>query len=100
MSYEMFSVSLHSLYALVSHLLVVNLFIVRGVIVIEKATSKLLLEPDWDTTLQICDSIRQGDVQPVYVLAGIRKKVENENPHVAKFALQVNFRTDSINLHY
>ncbi len=29
----------------------------------EKATSQLLLEPDWDSILQICDSIRQGDVQ-------------------------------------
>lgn len=29
----------------------------------EKATSQLLLEPDWDSTMQICDIIRQGDVQ-------------------------------------
>jgi len=29
----------------------------------EKATSKLLLDPDWESTLQICDNIRQGDVQ-------------------------------------
>lgn len=33
---------------------------------IEKATSQLLLEPDWDSILQICDCIRQGDVQYVY----------------------------------
>ena len=32
-------------------------------ICIEKATSKLLLDPDWESTLQICDNIRQGDVQ-------------------------------------
>ena len=30
---------------------------------VEKATSKLLLDPDWESTLQICDNIRQGDVQ-------------------------------------
>lgn len=29
----------------------------------EKATSQLLLEQDWDSTMQICDIIRQGDVQ-------------------------------------
>jgi len=29
------------------------------------------------------------DFRPIYALQGIRKKVENENPHVAKFALQV-----------
>lgn len=32
---------------------------------IEKATSQLLLEPDWDSILQICDCIRQGDIQYV-----------------------------------
>lgn len=56
---------------------------------LEKATSKLLLDPDWDSVIQICDAIRQGDVQPIYALQGIRKKIENENPHVAKFALQL-----------
>ena len=33
-----------------------------GVVIAEKATSQLLLEPDWDSILQICDSIRQNDV--------------------------------------
>ena len=32
----------------------------------EKATSQLLLEPDWDSILQICDAIRQGDVTYVF----------------------------------
>lgn len=32
-------------------------------IILEKATSQLLLEPDWESILQICDCIRQGDVQ-------------------------------------
>jgi len=32
-------------------------------LVSEKATSKLLLDPDWDSVIQICDAIRQGDVQ-------------------------------------
>lgn len=31
--------------------------------VLDKATSNLLLEPDWPTTIQICDLIRQNDVQ-------------------------------------
>jgi growth factor-regulated tyrosine kinase substrate len=56
---------------------------------LDKATSKLLLDPDWDTTMQICDSIRQGDVQPIYAVQGIRKKIENENPFISRFALQV-----------
>lgn len=29
----------------------------------DKVTSNLLLEPDWPSTLEICDSIRQKDVQ-------------------------------------
>ena len=31
--------------------------------VLDKATSQLLLEPDWNCILQICDSIRQEDVK-------------------------------------
>ncbi|XP_078690511.1 hepatocyte growth factor-regulated tyrosine kinase substrate-like isoform X4 [Branchiostoma floridae x Branchiostoma belcheri] len=56
---------------------------------LEKATSQLLLEPDWDATLQICDSIRQGDVTPKYAIPAIRKKVYDRNPHVSLYALQV-----------
>lgn len=55
---------------------------------LEKATSQLLLEPDWDSILSICDCIRQGDVQPKYALNAIRRKLAMDNPHVAMFALQ------------
>lgn len=30
---------------------------------VEKATSHLLLEPDWPSIIQICDLVRQGDTQ-------------------------------------
>ncbi|GFR91664.1 hepatocyte growth factor-regulated tyrosine kinase substrate [Elysia marginata] len=56
---------------------------------LEKATSQLLLEPDWDSVLQIVDSIRMGDVQVKTALLGIKKKIGSENPHVAMFALQL-----------
>uniref|UniRef100_A0A2C9JRS2 Hepatocyte growth factor-regulated tyrosine kinase substrate n=1 Tax=Biomphalaria glabrata TaxID=6526 RepID=A0A2C9JRS2_BIOGL len=56
---------------------------------LEKATSQLLLEPDWNAVLQIVDSIRQEDVQAKLALQAIRKKIGNENPHVSMFALQV-----------
>ncbi|BFZ17707.1 hypothetical protein BsWGS_20747 [Bradybaena similaris] len=56
---------------------------------LEKATSQLLLEPDWDSVLQIVDCIRQGDVQPKTALFAIKKKIAHENPHVSMFALQV-----------
>nr|CAD7455168.1 unnamed protein product [Timema tahoe] len=56
--------------------------------VLDKATSNLRLETDWPAILQICDLIRQGDVQPKYALAAIKKKLYNANPHIAVFGLQ------------
>ncbi|XP_076183145.1 hepatocyte growth factor regulated tyrosine kinase substrate isoform X2 [Ptiloglossa arizonensis] len=56
---------------------------------LDKATSHLQLEPDWVAILQICDLIRQGDVQPKAALAAIKKKVTNANPHLAFYALLV-----------
>lgn len=56
---------------------------------LDKATSNLLLEPDWPSILQICDLVRQGDTQPKNVLAAINKKIVNPNPHVALFGLLV-----------
>ncbi|GLH09645.1 Hepatocyte growth factor-regulated tyrosine kinase substrate [Gryllus bimaculatus] len=56
---------------------------------LEKATSNLRLEPDWPTIMQICDLIRQGDVQPKYALGAVKKKLYNANPHSAMFGLLV-----------
>jgi len=56
---------------------------------LEKATSQLLLEPDWTSTLMICDSIRQGDTNPKYAVAAIKKKFYHQNPHASLYALQV-----------
>lgn len=56
---------------------------------LDKATSHLQLEPDWVPILQICDLIRQNDVQPKAALAAIKKKITNPNPHVALYALLV-----------
>uniref|UniRef100_A0AAY5KYG5 Hepatocyte growth factor-regulated tyrosine kinase substrate n=1 Tax=Esox lucius TaxID=8010 RepID=A0AAY5KYG5_ESOLU len=54
-----------------------------------KATSQLLLETDWESILQICDLIRQGDTQAKYAVASIKKKLMDKNPHVALYALEV-----------
>lgn len=56
---------------------------------LDKATSNLLLEPDWVPILEICDLIRQGDVQPKAALASIKKRMTHNNPHVALYALLV-----------
>ena len=60
---------------------------------LEKATSQLLLEPDWTSIMMICDSIRQGDTNPKYAVTAIKKKFYHSNPHVALYALQVNIET-------
>ncbi|KAL0123855.1 hypothetical protein PUN28_006001 [Cardiocondyla obscurior] len=39
--------------------------------------------------MQICDLIRQSDVQPKIALSAIKKKMINSNPHVALYALLV-----------
>ncbi|XP_069608623.1 hepatocyte growth factor-regulated tyrosine kinase substrate isoform X3 [Ranitomeya imitator] len=56
---------------------------------LDKATSQLLLETDWESIMQICDMIRQGDTQAKYAVGAIKKKVNDKNPHVALFALEV-----------
>ncbi|XP_050432184.1 hepatocyte growth factor-regulated tyrosine kinase substrate [Adelges cooleyi] len=56
---------------------------------LDKVTSNLLLEPDWPSTLEICDSIRQKDVQPKFALNAIKKKLSSTNPHTAMYSLLV-----------
>ncbi|NXE39628.1 HGS kinase, partial [Ptilorrhoa leucosticta] len=60
-----------------------------GLFIADKATSQLLLETDWESILQICDMIRQGDTQAKYAVNAIKKKVNDKNPHVALYALEV-----------
>lgn len=57
---------------------------------LERATSNLLLEPDWNAILQICDSIRSGDTNAKYAITAIKKKFYHENPHVVLYALTVS----------
>ncbi|NXW93317.1 HGS kinase, partial [Alopecoenas beccarii] len=61
----------------------------NGPFLADKATSQLLLETDWESILQICDMIRQGDTQAKYAVNAIKKKVNDKNPHVALYALEV-----------
>ncbi|KAJ8910710.1 hypothetical protein NQ315_002075 [Exocentrus adspersus] len=56
---------------------------------LDKATSHLLMETDWPSTLQICDLIRQNDVQPKYAINALKKKLISSNPHTAMYALLV-----------
>ena len=60
---------------------------------LEKATSQLLLEPDWTSIMMICDSIRGGETNPKYAVSAIKKKFYHANPHVALYALQVEIHS-------
>ncbi|XP_053694117.1 hepatocyte growth factor-regulated tyrosine kinase substrate [Sabethes cyaneus] len=56
---------------------------------LESATSNLILEPDWQSIMVICDAIRQGDVTPKYAIQQLKKKMFSANPHTAHYALLV-----------
>ncbi|CAL4058732.1 unnamed protein product, partial [Meganyctiphanes norvegica] len=58
-------------------------------ILLEKATSPLLLDIDWDSTLQIVDLIRQGDVNPKSAVQSLLNRLKDTNPNVVLLALQV-----------
>ncbi|CAF1607571.1 unnamed protein product [Rotaria sordida] len=53
----------------------------------EKATSPLLLEPDWEATLQLCDIVKSQEVTAKYAVQTIKKKFGHENAHVVLSAL-------------
>ncbi|CAH0549434.1 unnamed protein product [Brassicogethes aeneus] len=58
-------------------------------VLIDKATSHLLLESDWVTIMHICDLISQNDVEPRTVFVLIKEKLKSENPCTALYALIV-----------
>ncbi|CAF0835118.1 unnamed protein product [Adineta steineri] len=55
---------------------------------LEKATSPLLLEPDWESVLQLCDIVKSQDVPAKYAIQSIKKKFGHENAHVVLSSLQ------------
>ncbi|XP_065312862.1 hepatocyte growth factor-regulated tyrosine kinase substrate-like isoform X2 [Gordionus sp. m RMFG-2023] len=56
---------------------------------LEKATSNMLLEPDWNSIMQICDMIRQKDITPKTAMQAIKRKLFSTNPNVILYTLQV-----------
>jgi hypothetical protein len=88
----------------------------QSFIFIDKATSPLLLEPDWDSIIQLCDVVKSQEVtyvscpsssnsndinEPVsfssrakYVVQSIKKRFGNENAHVVLSALLVCLSVD------
>ncbi|GMI88500.1 hypothetical protein HRI_002519200 [Hibiscus trionum] len=54
---------------------------------VEKATSSLLIGPDWARNLEICDLLSRNPVQAKDVVKGIKKRLGHKNPKVQLLAL-------------
>ncbi|XP_042436672.1 TOM1-like protein 6 isoform X1 [Zingiber officinale] len=54
---------------------------------VEKATSHLLVGPDWTMNMDICDTVNNDQWQAKEVLKAIKKRLQNKNPKVQFLAL-------------
>ncbi|KAM0827778.1 hypothetical protein ACQ4PT_067958 [Festuca glaucescens] len=54
---------------------------------VDKATSHLLMGPDWAVNLEICDSINADVWQTKDVVKAVKKRLQNKDPKVQYYAL-------------
>ncbi|CAN6467191.1 unnamed protein product [Victoria cruziana] len=54
---------------------------------VEKATSDLLIAPDWTTNMEICDAINSDLLQARDVTKAVKKRLQHKNPAVQLLAL-------------
>ncbi|KAG5550715.1 hypothetical protein RHGRI_015615 [Rhododendron griersonianum] len=56
-------------------------------VLVEKATSYLLIDPDWTLNMEICDSINSSDRVAKDVVKTVKKRLQHKNPNVHLLAL-------------
>ncbi|KAK9124668.1 hypothetical protein Sjap_014270 [Stephania japonica] len=54
---------------------------------VEKATSDLLMGPDWTMNMDICDSINSHNWQAKDVVKAVKKRLQNKNPRIQILSL-------------
>ncbi|WOL06355.1 hypothetical protein Cni_G15087 [Canna indica] len=54
---------------------------------VEKATSHLLISPDWTMNMDICDTVNNDQRQAKEVLKAVKKRLQNKHPKVQFLAL-------------
>uniref|UniRef100_A0A5K3EIF7 Hepatocyte growth factor-regulated tyrosine kinase substrate n=2 Tax=Mesocestoides corti TaxID=53468 RepID=A0A5K3EIF7_MESCO len=54
-----------------------------------KSTSELLMEADLESNLSICDLVRSQEVTPKYAITTLKKKLNQDNPHVLMLGLSL-----------
>ncbi|KAJ8500404.1 hypothetical protein OPV22_010956 [Ensete ventricosum] len=54
---------------------------------VEKATSDLLMGPDWTLNMDICDSVNSDNGQAKDVVKSVKKRMQHKNPKVQFLAL-------------
>ncbi|QHO39143.1 TOM1-like protein [Arachis hypogaea] len=56
-------------------------------VAVEKATSDLLMGPDWTMNIEICDSINSNHWQPKDVVKAVKKRIQHKSTKVQLLAL-------------
>ena len=54
---------------------------------VDKATSELLIGPDWTMDIDICDTINSNHWQAKEVVKAVKRRLQHKNPKVQLLAL-------------